>query len=135
MATLYLSLIEMYTNVHHNMINDIDRIWPDFYRGLLWYLTTLSTIFQLYRDGQFYRKRKLTNFITYCCIYYTSSLAGLELTTLVVIGTDCTGCCKSNYNTITNTMTRQLYWLLHWLEQSQYKKQKGSSTYIYFFFQ
>jgi len=25
---------------------------------------------------------------------------GFELTTLVVIGTDCTGCCKSNYHTI-----------------------------------
>jgi hypothetical protein len=28
----------------------------------------------------------------------------LELTTLVVIGTDCTGCCKANYHTIM-TMT------------------------------
>ena len=28
----------------------------------------------------------------------------LELTTLVVIGTDCTGSCKSNYHTITPTM-------------------------------
>ena len=32
------------------------------------------------------------------------TLAGFELTTLVVIGTDCTGSCKSNYHTIT-TMT------------------------------
>jgi hypothetical protein len=28
---------------------------------------------------------------------------GFELTTLVVIGTDCTGSCKSNYHTITTT--------------------------------
>jgi hypothetical protein len=28
---------------------------------------------------------------------------GLELITLVVIGTDCTGSCKSNYHTITTT--------------------------------
>ena len=28
---------------------------------------------------------------------------GFELTTLVVIGTDCTGSCKSNYQTITTT--------------------------------
>jgi hypothetical protein len=28
-----------------------------------------------------------------------------ELTTLVVIGTDCTGSCKSNYNMITTTAT------------------------------
>ena len=31
--------------------------------------------------------------------------AGFELTRLVVIGTDCTGSCKSNYHTITITMT------------------------------
>jgi len=33
---------------------------------------------------------------------------GFELTTLVVIGTDCTGSCKSNYHTIMiTTMTSQ----------------------------
>ena len=35
---------------------------------------------------------------------YTSPWTGFEITTLVVIGTDCTGSCKSNYRTIT-TMT------------------------------
>jgi hypothetical protein len=30
--------------------------------------------------------------------------AGFKLTTLVVIGIDCTGSCKSNYHTITITM-------------------------------
>jgi len=38
-----------------------------------------------------YRK-SLTNLITYCCIKYTSPRAGFEFITLVVIGTDCTGC-------------------------------------------
>jgi hypothetical protein len=51
-----------------------------------------------------HRKKSLTNFITYCCVEYTSPWMGFELTTLVVIGTDCTGSCKSNYHTIT-TMT------------------------------
>ena len=32
------------------------------------------------------------------------TLAGFELTTLVVIGTECTDSCKSNYHTITTTM-------------------------------
>jgi hypothetical protein len=31
------------------------------------------------------------------------SLAGFELTTLLVIGTDCTGSCKSNHRTIMTT--------------------------------
>jgi hypothetical protein len=39
-----------------------------------------------------------------CCINYTSPWVGFKLTTLVVIGTDCIGNCKSNYHTIT-TMT------------------------------
>jgi hypothetical protein len=38
-------------------------------------------------------------------IEYTSPWTGFELTTLVVIGTDCTGSCKSNYNKITTTTT------------------------------
>jgi hypothetical protein len=46
----------------------------------------------------------LTNFITYCCIEYTSWWTRFELTTLMVIGTDCTESCKSNNHTITTTM-------------------------------
>jgi hypothetical protein len=34
---------------------------------------------------------------------YTSPWSRLELTTSVVIGTDCIGSCKSNYHTITTT--------------------------------
>ena len=45
--------------------------------------------------------KSLTNFITYCCIEYTSPWVGFQLTTFVVIGTDCTGSCKSNYHTLT----------------------------------
>jgi hypothetical protein len=35
------------------------------------------------------------------CIEYTSPWTGFDLTTLVVIGTDCIGSCKSNYHAIT----------------------------------
>ena len=59
-------------------------------------------------DGRNRRKpwpvKSLTKFISVACIEYTSPWAGFELTTLVAIGTDCTGNCKSNYHTIMTTM-------------------------------
>jgi hypothetical protein len=41
---------------------------------------------------------------------YTSLWLKFELTTSVVIGTDCIGSCKSNYHTITATMTPFVNW-------------------------
>ena len=78
----------------------------------LWCLTPLSAIFQLYSGGKFYWWRKpptcrksLTNFIIYIVMLYWVHLAwaGFELTTSVVINTDCISSCKSNYHTITTT--------------------------------
>jgi hypothetical protein len=59
-------------------------------------------------------RKSLTNFITWCCIKYTLSWAGFQLTTLEVIGTDCTDSCKSNYHTITTTMARILCGSIEW---------------------
>jgi hypothetical protein len=54
-------------------------------------------------------RKSLTNYITTCCIEYTSPCGGFELTTpVMVIGTDCTGSCKSNYHMITTTTARNI---------------------------
>ena len=68
--------------------------------GLIWFQQYFSYImpFSFINGGNQNTRRKpltcrksLTNFITKCCIEYTWPWAGFELTTLVVIGTDCTG--------------------------------------------
>ena len=85
----------------------------------LWCLTPLSTIFQLpiYHGVSFIgggnqstwkKTSDLWQFTDklYCIMLYRVHLAmtGFEVTTLVVIGTECSDSCKSNYHTIT-TMT------------------------------
>ena len=69
----------------------------------IWWLTLLSTIFQLYHDG--HDLSQVTNKLYHIMMYRVHlTWSWFELTTLEVIGTDCICSYKSNYHTIKTTL-------------------------------
>ena len=92
---------------------------------VLWCLTPLSTIFQLYRGGQFYWWRKpeepeKENHRPVASHWQTLSHNVVHLALIVIrthnisaIDTDCIGSCKSNNHTITATTASHVYMVIY----------------------
>ena len=73
----------------------------------LWYLTSLSTIYQLCCGGN--QSTQLKPLTCRKSLYHIMLYRVFELTTWVVIGIICIGSCKSNYHTITTMMAPYLF--------------------------
>ena len=56
--------------------------------------------------------KSLTDVITWCCNEYISSWVVFELTTLLVIGTDCMRLLQINYHAITSMTAHIIYYIL-----------------------
>ena len=96
----------------------------------LWYLMPLSTIFQLYCGNQFFIgggnqstwRKPPSKFYSIMLYWVHLAWVGFELTTLVVIGPDCIGSCKTNYHTI---MTKTASFWFNGNKNNAYIKHKN----------
>ena len=103
-------------SVHIAVVDQVNyRGFPTLGIGL-WCVTLLSTIFQLYQwqsvllveetgvPGE--NLPQVTDKLYHIMLYRVHlTSTGFNLITLVVIGIDCIGSCKSNYHTIATTTT------------------------------
>jgi hypothetical protein len=70
---------------------------------------------------------------TFHIMLYTSPWLRFELTTSVVIDTDCIGSCKSNYHTITVTTAPQSKWICGLWKNDSFVSFNWKITYKYHF--
>jgi hypothetical protein len=82
----------------------------------LWFIETLISFIRAYVSGENTQaatwgdSSKLQSDLNFAFDQRESEVNLHKATTLVVIGTDCIGSCKSNYHKITTTMTPNCHW-------------------------
>jgi hypothetical protein len=131
-------------NTSHGPLVQGGQQWS--YANNNWWSMVFNTTFniQLYRGSQFYWWRKsedpekttdlsqVTNKFYHIMLYWVHlTRAGFKLTTLVVIGTDCIGSCKSNYHTITTMTAPNNNWSIFDLEIPKIKKFLSCKSFVF----
>jgi len=122
-ACNWKKLKKVFSRIFNVNVTAFDMKFPYKMVGwlVLWCLTMLSTIFQLYRGASFIgggnrrtrSKPPTCRKSLYRIMLYISPWSRLELATSVVIGTDCIGSCKFNYHTIIPNLSLQIYAASH----------------------
>ena len=105
---LFVDNLRIHVIVDHRYLNfhNMESFYPLLFT-MMWFMVFNATfnnisVISWWRKLEYPQKTTDMPQVTKSCIDYTS---GFKLTTLVAIGTDCRGSCKSSYHTITTAPT------------------------------